>query len=216
MKQFKHPSSICLTGMSFSGKTVIALKILENIKYLFVGNPIKKIIYCCGSKMKPDFSKITLPLEFVHGMPTEEHFEHRDSVIVLDDLMESISGQKSATLMATQIAHHHGITFIYLLQNIFEKNLRTLSINCHAFIFTKYTRSKDQLQVFFRQIAPKEWRDYMEFYEMVCKRKDWPYILVDVSAWGRDNFRLRTDIFPDDEKVLVLGNQFNVSKDNRE
>ena len=93
------------------------------------------MIYCCGEYQK-EFDELleTIPnIELLDGLPDDLYSDgHKNSLVVLDDLMSQCSNDKRMSDLFTRASHHHGMTVLYLTQNLFlpAKLSRTISLKC--------------------------------------------------------------------------------------
>ena len=61
-------------------------------------------------------------IEFYDAMPTEETFaEFSDSLVILDDMIDSVVNDSSMIKVFTERSHHQNISVIFMTQNIFHQ-----------------------------------------------------------------------------------------------
>jgi len=111
-----------VVGPSGCGKTVFTTELLFNNLELFVESP-KSIHYCYGSWQKGYEPLKKGGVKFHEGVPDSESlpkwFPQR-GVLVMDDLMDEGSNDKSVLDLFTKHSHHQNITVIYLCQDLFQ------------------------------------------------------------------------------------------------
>ena len=81
-------------------------------------------------------------VEYVEGIPGElDQYSKKNKriVIILDDLMDETSKRFKVPQLFTQ-GRHDSLSVIYLIQNLFHKNQRTLSLNSDYMVIFKNPR----------------------------------------------------------------------------
>lgn len=184
-----------ICGMSQSGKTDLARKILKTQAY---DHEFKNVMWCY-SMFQPWFLESN-EINFVSGIP--ETYENID-LMVIDDLMNSIT--PLIAQLFTVGSHHHSISIILILQNLYPKSklMRDISLNCHYFILFRNTRDVGQLLCFARQAFPKQSPFFLHAYKSSTE-KPFSYLLVDCHPMTHEKFRLRENIFPDESGIYWI------------
>ena len=140
-------------------------------------------------------------IEFREGVPQPNDYS-RDSdkkkFIVLDDLMRESCTSVVLDLF-TKGCHHKNMSVISISQNIFHKgqNQRDLSLNSYYIVFLKNPRDRAQIQYLARQVYPEDPKFLQETYIDECT-PPYSYLLMDMKQDTLDEYRFRTNIFPDD------------------
>ena len=139
----KHPFTCIVAGPTGCGKTRWVRTLLER-RESFVYPPPERI-YWFYAEYQPDYESLkqTLPhVEFIEGLPGEEELKRLDvnrrKLIVIDDLMSELS--PIVTALFTKGSHHRNLSVVLLVQNLFFKGGRTLSLNTHYLVFFKNPR----------------------------------------------------------------------------
>ncbi|KAK6178194.1 hypothetical protein SNE40_013004 [Patella caerulea] len=103
-------------------------------------------------------------------------------VLVVDDLM----GEDTEILQKwfTKKSHHHDTSVIYIVQNLFDKQQRTISLNAHYLVLFKNPRDKSQIGVLARQMYPSRSKYMQEAYEDATSTPR-SYLLIDLKNMGR-------------------------------
>src|SRR5579863_7200954 len=136
MALIRHPANVIVSGPSQSGKSWWIKKLLTTPN-LIVPKP-KRILYYY-SQWQPLFN--TMPgVEFIKGIPRELPDGTQPVLIILDDLLDLCAGNKDITNLFVRGTHHLNLTVILVCQNLFEKGLRTISLNTHYFIIMRSPR----------------------------------------------------------------------------
>ena len=123
-------------------------------------------------------------------------------VIILDDLMRGAVKDPGVELLFSQKSHHLNITVIFITQNVFIKGSRTMNLNSHYTILFRNFRDGQQISCLAKQFYPKMGQAFLAAYHHATK-KHYGYLLVDASPHTRDQLRLRTNIFEDDDYCIV-------------
>ena len=78
---------------------------------------------------------------------------------------------KAADLF-TEGTHHHNMSVVFIIQNLFfqGKQSRTISVNARYFILLKNPRGRQQVEAFGRQVYPREFNTLSEAYEKATMR----------------------------------------------
>lgn len=146
--QFKSPFSLIIAGPSGSGKTVLLRNILEYRNQLFISPP-DKILWCYGQMQAAYSNPIRdTHVDYYEGFPgKEELLTIRPNLIIIDDLMAELSGEKEMANLFTKFSHHMNIDVVFIVQNVFHhgKEMRTISLNTHYFILLKNPRDRRQV-----------------------------------------------------------------------
>ena len=109
------PFTCVVAGPTDCGKTVFVRKLLSSD--LIYPHPLKVI--WCYSEWQSACEEINT--KFVEGL-TEEDCD----LIIIDDLMNEL---KKVVDLFTKKSHHRNTSVVFVVQNIFEKGLRTISLS---------------------------------------------------------------------------------------
>ena len=120
------PFALFVVGCTGSGKSVTVLSWLKNAKKVFRSN-FNKIYYFYGSTHQEIFCDKSLKhvhfskdLQLLEKLSQKEH-PNPGILIILDDLMNQTSGSDLISQLYTKGSHHHRISIINIVQNIFHK-----------------------------------------------------------------------------------------------
>lgn len=192
MLKLRRPSNLILVGPSQVGKTTLVREMLKRNVY---ENQTRNIKWCYAYSSEwfleePD-------IEFVHGLPSS--YEN-NSIVVIDDLMHSLD-EKIAEIFFCR-SHHCNITTILLMQNLFPRSkfARDITLNCHYMILFKNARDVNQIACFGRQIYPKKSKYFLDAY-LKATAKPHDYLLIDLHPETEDDYRLRDNLFPDENGI---------------
>jgi hypothetical protein len=205
--QFKHPFTATVAGPTGCGKTVLVRNILESLDQLIDAPGHLRIIWAYGvfqeGYNKP-FKNQNITVDYVEGMPTAD--DGRYDILVVDDLMSEVGGNKNLSNVFTKGSHHDNVSVIFIVQNLFYQALemRTMSLNSQYIILMKNRRDLTQISTFARQIYPRNVKFFMDAYQQALEMNDYGYILFDARADTPESLRLRTNITPDKFPTIVF------------
>ena len=202
----KSPCTVLIAGMTSSGKTYFTNQIIENKEHVFDISP-KKILFLYSAwqslydEMEKQYQNSII---FYNGLPTEEYLNEylKDKchkLVVIDDLMIEASNSALINDLFYKKSHHNNSSVILLTQNIYNKNLRGIGLNCHYIVFFKSPRSHDQISKLGSQIGCTNL--LKQVYKDICKR-NYGYILIDLHPSSDKMYMFRTDIFPDQDTIV--------------
>ena len=207
--RFQHPFTSIISGMTGSGKTFWVQSLLQQSSQAIQLPPER--IGWCYSQWQPAYLEILstiLQIEFVKGIPPaleDDYFfdVSKRNLIVLDDQMIDASKDKPIANLFTRGSHHHNLSVIYIVQNLFyqEKDSRSISLNSHYLILFKNPRDKLQIVTLAKQMYPGQTNFFIKQYEEAVKRP-FGYLLVDLKTTTPDYCRLRTNL-PSSERRKV-------------
>lgn len=208
---FETPCTITLVASSNGGKTSFVERLLRNSKGMFTED-FSTIVYCYGSSWQPIFDNMLRDkpnMIFKEGLPTENEMEifSKDSghsCLIIDDLMTEINAaDKTIEKLWTVHSHHLKMTIIYLAHNMYQKSpsARTISLNTQYYVLFKNLRDVQQIQFFGRQIYGNKSGFFNKAYQLATGRP-WGYLLVDLNSKSEDKYRLRTNIFPNEDTIV--------------
>ena len=213
MLPLKPCSSLMVSGQTGAGKSRLVYKLLQNLPAMYVEDTPVETLYCYGiyqplfDEMKRKLSNFTLH----PGLPTKQELEEytktrEHKLIVLDDLMNQVIKNDEMELLFTQGCHHRKISVIFITQNLIPqgKNSRNIALNTWYLILMKNLRDALQIAYIGRQLFPGKHKYIQEAYEDSMKESNHPYLMLDLSPYGDDKYRVRTRIFPGEFPVIYL------------
>lgn len=191
----RFPSTLLICGPSSAGKTSLVREIIKKQIY----NPKFRNIKWCYTYSAPWF--LNEPeFEFIQGLP--ENYEDGD-LIVIDDLMNKLDNK--IVDLFTGASHHHNVSVILILQNIFPriKVMRDISLNAHYLILFRNTRDANQVNCLARQIYPRNSTYLCDAY-IKATAKPYGYLVVDLHPRTPEELRLRENLFPSEKGIYWL------------
>ena len=203
--EFKHPSTILISGPTGSGKSeFVGRLILERML-----DPMpNKIIWIYG-EWQPLYDKLSMirnQIEFIHGVPPnfyENLNPNFKNLVILDDQMSKSTGDKTISKIFTEGSHHKNTSVIYIVQNLFSKGAehRTISLNSQYIVVFKNPRDKSQIQSIARQMFPNRVSLFVDVFNDATNQP-YGYLIIDLRPDTPEDYRLRTHIFPGEEPTV--------------
>lgn len=213
--KFKDNTTICCTGATNSGKTVLIRRILYHQNEMFE-TPPDKVIYCY-TVHQAIFDEMTLQIPniiFHQGFPEVQYLLDNcelstHTLVILDDMDSEILQSEEHKNVFTRFCHHKGITAVLLCQNLFTqaKYAKTIFLNMHYFLLLKSLRDSQQISCLNRQVFGSGDKTIYNSYQD-CIKKKWGYLLIDLHPASSDEYRIRTNIFPDEITYVYKRNKY--------
>ena len=213
---FKLPQNISVQGSTQAGKTEFVKRLLLNYKTMFTPQ-VNKVIYVYSVwQDKFDHLESTLGdiIEFRKDIPSKEYLTglwektRAHTLLVLDDQMSNLSDSRQAAHVAEIVcvlSHHCNVSCIITLQDMFyeSKAARLISRNSHCICLFRNHRNGRQVSALASQILPGQTKYFMDSYERATKR-NYGYLIIDLSPNADGRYKLRSNIFPGEETVVFL------------
>lgn len=198
--QLEAPFTLIISGPSSSGKSTLAIYLINNVDYM-VDKKIEKIIWCYAEESAADSVKKSLnknlDVQFIKGLPESfENNEQTNILYVIDDLMME-SYNKQICSLFTRGSHHNNLSVILIIQNLFHggKYCRDISLNAKYLLVMKSPRDSYQFRYLAQQIFPEGADSLYRIYKAVTDEKPHSYLFIDFSQKSHSLLRFRTDIF---------------------
>ncbi|CAG7822097.1 unnamed protein product [Allacma fusca] len=160
-----YPANIIVSGVSQAGKSQLVAQLLRR-RYEVMSPVPNNTIYCYGEKQSKLFDDLKkdlklngkgqlqdVRLDFVKGLDFDIPEENdTPTILVLDDLMDSVSKNKTLVDLFTRGSHHRSICVFLLVQNFFFPNMQTIKLNCKYLILMKNPRDNSIINFIGRQM----------------------------------------------------------------
>jgi len=179
--RWKHPFPALVAGPTCCGKSQFVKRLLESGEDMIEGAP-ENIIWCYAiyqpayDEMQRNIPNIT----FVEGVPGDLESMINPSIrnlVVIDDLMHELSNDQRITSLFTKGCHHRNLSVIFILQNIFHRELRDMSLNCHYLVLFKSPRDSSQVNHLAKQMFPGHVKYMQESLSRCNKTVLWLFIV---------------------------------------
>ena len=161
----------------------------------------EKILYCYG-EFQPSFSEFP-EVEFHEGLPDVSRFDGRQRVLlIIDDLMNE--ADQNVCNLFTKLSHHRSASVVFITQNLYYRNrfVRTMNLNTQYIVMFKNPRDANQMTTLARQMYPGKSKFVIEAFKDATKNP-YGYLLIDLKPETDERYRIRTNIFPDDDRQYV-------------
>lgn len=188
--RLKSPVTAMIAGPTGSGKTMLLFELITRSSMFFVTQPTQ-IIYCYGV-WQEKFSEIEDKVTFNEGMIDVENEIPKDGKnrwLIIDDLMSETSGKKDMNTLYTKFSHHLNISVFFVVQNLFVKENRTLSLNSHYFFLFKNPRDSVGITNLAKQAFPGNVKFVQEAYRDATKQP-YSFLLLDLRQETDERMRL--------------------------
>ena len=195
--RLKHPFTCTVAGPTGSGKSQFVFRLIKNADRL-IDPPPENILYCYG-EFQPSFAELP-DVEFHEGLPNVERFDgRRRFLLIIDDLMNE--ADQNVCNFFTKLSHHRNVSVVFVSQNLFHRNrhVRTMNLNTHYLVLFKNPRDANQVATLARQMYPGKSKFVLEAFEDATK-EPYGYLLIDLKPETDERYRIRTNVFPDDER----------------
>lgn len=204
LHRWNHPSNIWIAGPTQSGKTDFASKMIRYRKHLF-RPPIHDVVFVY-SVWQPKYDQLrdehVDDIVWVNGLPQDpfKYFKKTPGLLILDDSMvESEQRASDVIKWFTKGSHHRNVSIAILVQNLFPKQLRDLSLNAHLLVLFNNPRDKSQVKRFIAQAFPEEGQRIKNAMAYAFERPYRP-LIVNTHQQTPSAYSLTCDVFPEDLK----------------
>jgi hypothetical protein len=198
--RLRRPFTCTVAGRTWSGKTHFVFRLIRHADQLIV-TPPEKVVYCYG-EFQPSFAEFS-QVEFHEGLPDVSRFDGKCRILlIIDDLMNEAN--QNVCNLFTKLSHHRNVSVVFITQNLFHRNrhIRTMNLNSHYLVLFKNPRDANQVATLARQMYPRKSKFVSEAFEDATKQPC-GYLFVDLKPETDERYRIRTSIFPDDDRQYV-------------
>ena len=135
------PFNMVISGPTQAGKSELTKEVIRRRSEI-MNPPVKHVVYCYGTSSIIFKEKIDaeLPDVTMHkGLPESLGDEIGTPYLyIFDDLMQEVSNGKSkCDKMFTRGSHHNNCSIIFITQNFYYDNLRTITTNLKYLVLFK-------------------------------------------------------------------------------
>jgi len=198
--ELKHPFNMMVSGPSNCGKTVFALKLIQNLHTMC--NPIPIKVFWAYIEWQPQYSILnTLPyVQLIEGVPDFELLKqdkHIPKLLVTDDMMCELKANENLIKLFSRGSHHWNCSCIHLVQSIFYEGLKTPRRNATYMVLFRSPSDTLQVHTYGRHIFPSKPKYFQESYEDSTSKAH-GYLFLNLHQQANDKYKLYTQIFPDE------------------
>jgi hypothetical protein len=202
-KVFAHPSQLMIAGATKSGKSSLVVQIIKNMEKMFDTVP-ESVYWFYAMPSSVEHVPHELPgVKLRNGSPTEDMIASiikngRPKLMIMDDMQQMMDNKNQAQIISdifTKVSHHGNLSVIFIVQNLYLKNLIRVREQCGEIILMGNGASA-------AANCMKLGRDlYMGKYLVECmdkaraRKASHPYVLVSTDA-NAQPFNVRYGITP--------------------
>lgn len=205
----KHPFTCLVNGPTGSGKSEFVAKLIRSRNEMI--SPIPEKIFWCYDEYQTLFQELAQSVPeilFLQGFPADIDKElngEKKTLLVVDDLMAELSGNKRLSNLFSKGSHHRDLSIIFIQQNLFYngKESKNIRLNCHYLVLFKSPSDRQQIATLARQMYPKGGQFIIEAYDNATQGP-YSYLFLDHKPDTDDRLRLRTNIFPGEMHAAYL------------
>jgi len=200
----RAPFTSIFAGPTGSGKSTCVANLMQRSAEITNFPPVE-IIYCYGP-WQNQFDNLKIDnLKFHEGLIDVDEkipLDGQHRWIVLDDLMEEIGNQSETRKLFTKKSHHMNISVLFLVQNLFHPDMRTISINTQYFFMFKNPRDKLGITSLAKQCFPGKTKYVLQCFEKATY-KPYSYLMMDLRQETDERFRLIGNFGSLSENMIV-------------
>lgn len=134
---------------SMFGKTTLILEIIKN-RNAYFDVEFVEILYHYNT-WSDQFGE-QKDIKFIQGDQIDVPTDRKPRLLIIDDLLQSKSAQKSLVSIFTVDGHHLNVSCIFASQALFAKELRIVSANAKVFFINGGPRNFRSVVTFFSQM----------------------------------------------------------------
>lgn len=219
--KFSCPCAISICGGSMSGKTSLAIKLVQYREQMF-SDKFDRIIYCQSEEMRhqssqpyEELKRIAPGLVELHeGLPDVRKLnldlDQTKKLVIIDDQMQKMMNDSSMLSLVTIHIHHSQISLIYCTHNGFppSKFGKTIARNTQVkFIF--YNRLElTELRILSCQMGKKS-TFLLNCFKLLFEKfpnESYHYIMIDGLTRDQrlQHLYVRTNVFPVNGKIQPI------------
>jgi hypothetical protein len=111
----------------------------------------------------------------------------------------------------TKGSHHQNMSVLFLTQNLFVqgRQMWSVSLNTHYLVIFKNPRDNAQFACLSRQMYQNKQKYVVECFEDAT-HVPFGYLFIDLKQTTKDELRIRSKIFPDEEKTSEVSAKVNL------
>lgn len=209
--RLQTPFACIVGGSPLAGKTTWVTRLLENRNRL-IDNEFDYIVWIYGQETtfinKLRNQTFGIPTLVVRGLPDsfDEYIQkdnNKRGLIVIDDLMASVSRSDQVTELFCNKVHHDNVSVIIMMQNLFYHGKeRTTLMRCAHYLVVFKNPLDGSVPLFLAQkIMPLRKKLFMDIFQAATK-EPFGYLYIDGRQTTPPSARFRTDMFNDDIQIV--------------
>lgn len=201
--RLQSPFTALVVGPTGCGKTDLLMSLIENARRVANPPPIG-IDYCYGV-WQDRFGQMK-GVNFHRGMvDVESRYPTGggNRWLIIDDLADELVGSKELDRLFTKHSHHLNLSVFLVTHNLFQKNLRQVSLNSHYMFLFYNPRDVSTVQSLARQLYPNNTRFLTKAYEEATS-KPFSHLFIDLKQKTDPRARVRAGFAGDGKGMIAL------------
>lgn len=185
------PFTAIVAGPTGCGKSFCVFNLIRRANEI-CDNPPVKIIYCYGQWQKSFENINSERVDFHEGIIDVDSDIPKDGAhrwIVIDDLMDELAGASSTRSLFTKKSHHMNLSVLFLIQNLFHADVRTVSLNTHYFFLFKNPRDSSGVGALAKQCFAGKVPFVMRCFGLAT-HEPFSYLMIDLKQQTNERLRL--------------------------
>jgi len=201
----KGGSSMPVCGPTMAGKSTFVHQLLATNIF---DKPPSNIFWYYGGESSEGLDGQGYILR--NGLPDSFLDLPRDSVVVLDDLMDESKDHAGVTALFTKLVHHRNLFVINITQNFFQnsKETRTRRLNTQYVVMFKNPSDKTQIHILGRQMYPGN-PNFLSSVARKATKKPHSYLFFDLRQETPEDYRVRSHILPHEFPMKIYKQVIN-------
>ena len=193
-------------GPSGSGKSTFVKNFLYECESHF-DKPIDRIVYFYSiwHQVLAELKDNRPDIEFVeHVFPENDFFNQaHNNIVIFDDLILELSRSSYLTRLSTKYYTKFNLFCIVISQVLFHpsEGFKSLTSNATNLILFKHRRSRQQINIFLRQIGSPS---LTSVYHKVTSSGPFSYIAIDLHPQSISEYKVYSDMLYSEDKSMVL------------
>jgi hypothetical protein len=138
------------------------------------------------------------------GVPPEELIKRHPKplLLILDDLLLAID-EKYLNQLFTAKSHHQNFGIVFVTQNLFDKKIRIARQNAQYIVLMRSPNAMLSIRNIGVQLFANQLPFFLDSYKLATA-EPYGYLLIDLHAASNLALKLRTQIFKDDEGIVIF------------
>lgn len=200
--RLSSPFTSLIAAGTGSGKTWLMKRLIDSSSSVCTEPPVE-IIYCYGAwqRLFDGMKNVTFHegvVDFTNGISKDG----KPRWVVIDDLMDKVKTNDELNSLFTKYSHHYNLSVFFLVQNLFSKDLRTISLNCHYFFIFKNPRDSSNIMHLAKQLYPGKSNFLVDSYRDAT-REPYSYLFIDMKQETNEKVRIIGNFLSSEHKPMI-------------